>query len=452
MPQFYSADNDLVEFPDDMPEQDVLTSLRKKYTPSYFSGRPEEPATSGERLQGIISGVGENIKTGIEDFASTMETIATSSDRDEAFAKTLEYIGPGGILSMGSKFAKSFDPVQAQGMIDNIKGGGDPRAAWTKYRYGVGQDQKIRFEISDEASDLKHTPDDMRSMLKERSLWGKEDEFLPKTGDITEKPIPVKEFLSHEELIEKNYPHLGDIQVKMHRGRDKGAAYYSDASNTISINEEVLKGTSKIDKNTVKSLMLHELDHAVQSREGMALGGSAAFWDKQLASPTMSKARLNATKNEIAGLERDIQEANAAGLSNQVGIIGEKLDKAQGQAVYDKSIVDLVETAKREGWSGKYIYDKLLGEVSANNVQARMNLTSAERGEKLPAWLLNRTSIVDTFPEMKVPSPVKQRKIQAEVQRLYKQDPSGKLAEEYVEENWKKGVLEDVLEAEKELK
>lgn len=90
------------------------------------------------------------------------------------------------------------------------------------------------------------------------------------------KNIKVKDVFEHPELF-KHYPELADIDVVPHSVDKPYRGAYDPVKNEISIRED-------LKPEEARSVMLHELTHPIQYKEGMNIGGSPediAKWMKE---------------------------------------------------------------------------------------------------------------------------------------------------------------------------
>lgn len=123
-----------------------------------------------------------------------------------------------------------------------------------------------------------------------------------------------------------------------------------------------------------KSTLLHELQHAIQNREGFSKGGSPDMFltDKSAADEMIGLVNRN--------LKQISKSLDFARKYNDVGRIKEL--ETQYQTLMDHKLRDLVPRALANPFEK---YRRLAGEVEARNVQTRMNYTPAERKAK-PPW------------------------------------------------------------------
>lgn len=148
-----------------------------------------------------------------------------------------------------------------------------------------------------------------------------------------------------------------------------------------------------------RSTTLHELQHAIQEREGFAKGGN----------PEMMSAQWSAAKDKwdfdstVAALAREAEATagghvdTAAKMLNEIGIEVTQEHIDQVMRLGTKNAVQRAEKSeellKQYGnlgmrYSkdpGAQLYKRLAGEAEARAVQSRMNMTPAER-QAVPPW------------------------------------------------------------------
>ena len=190
--------------------------------------------------------------------------------------------------------------------------------AQTGWTFGF-PDGRPRFEIDDSAAkgQFTHLP--------------------PSTDRLAEQAI------SHPSLYQA-YPDLSEIsQLGLRESKEAGRftpTYIDDAYSGGSI---LAKAP---DEAGLKSIGLHELQHAVQQQEGFARGGSPNIELSMLANSARAKFRKGSPLTE--------EESQLA-----------KLTPIEAARPYD-------------------IYRRLAGEAEARLTQARMNMTQAERAASYP--------------------------------------------------------------------
>lgn len=277
-------------------------------------------------------------------------------------------------------------------------------------------DKKTRFEISDKGANLKQqfvpqpkTIGATSSLPKE--LVSEQLNLLKKdsAGIITpaerlrmdeiattiknmssqgKKNATVGDILDHPELYKK-YPWAKDIQIDGTMLSPGTGGSFNPKTNTIS-----LSAGSKIDKST----LLHEIQHAIQQKEGFASGGS----------PNMFKGQ-----NQVRELIKQQQKDFAGGFwnwSNEIMFNNRELfknllkkgEKNADMIPFYEEYAKLLPEEDRKFFVFKMkdfdqqlkseksyrdpinAYKHLAGEVESRDVQARMNLTPEQRLRQQP--------------------------------------------------------------------
>lgn len=118
------------------------------------------------------------------------------------------------------------------------KDGADPETIWKETGWGRGLDGKWRYEIDDSKMKFKGSTSE-----------------LQKLSDV----------LDYEELYQA-YPDIKDISIQEVKDPNFGGAY-SERDDIIYLNEDLTPAQKK-------ATLAHELQHAIQKREGFARGGN----------------------------------------------------------------------------------------------------------------------------------------------------------------------------------
>lgn len=119
---------------------------------------------------------------------------------------------------------------------------------------------------------------------------------------------------------------------------------------------------------------LHELQHAIQRREGFASGGSPEmFVDAQNAAMRTIR-KLNDDMHDV------VKKLDAASASRDTASIAEL------ESQYSRLLEERQKIVSATQWDPLDAYGKLAGEVEARNVQKRMGLLADDR-RMLPPWM-----------------------------------------------------------------
>lgn len=228
--------------------------------------------------------------------------------------------------------------TKAQAMA---KANADPRVIWSETGWFKGADGKWRFEIDD--SEALFNP----SVIMGRTL----ENALAMGPDSMNYGSTVGGMLQHRKLqdaygtgivpntfVRKKNTMLGDGPRGMYD--DNAITLFAPAPAT-----------------EAKSTTLHELQHAIQSREGFAAGGSPATTDDP------------AVKKQVAKIIEMLSDRFVA-----------------AQKAGDKQLAH--ETFNDMYWlespTGLGAYKRLAGEAEARAVQHRMHMTPAQRRATFP--------------------------------------------------------------------
>lgn len=254
-----------------------------------------------------------------------------------------------------------------------VENGRDPEAIRQETGWFKGADEKWRFELDDSDINFKGTGSYMDSHIKSGV----------KLGDLI-----------HADKLFNAYPDLKNITVKT---SVDGGIYYSPKTDEI-----FFDGDEKVDN--AKSSLLHEVQHAIQQREGFARGGSPS----EFSDINRTEMALEGNKNRLRTLlGNNPKEATVysemnrlvkqyQGFDNMPAEVEQRYDSllSQMQGEVGRNILDLdfeIRTAQmrlKEGnaniLTAEDQYRRLAGEVEARNVQIRLPLTEAQRKASSP--------------------------------------------------------------------
>lgn len=292
--------------------------------------------------------------------------------------------------------------------------GAFPGEVWRETMWGERPNKQEFYEIPDQAS--KYDP--LGYLDWHSNYYGMTPEQVVATGTIAPQLDSV---FRHEELY-RAYPELKRMsvifesprqheQMMAHLGSDYGG-YYSPETSSI-----VLSPSVALDPEKGRSVILHELQHAVQEIEGAPRGTNVAAATEARRVATMITGQAAQTIDQIANanLERAryvLQEMENFGADyrpseRMAPIIEEAIrQKAKNPNLTDEGALakamseadpDFQTAMKnmREYQSMAYatpyeIYQRKAGEVEARNVQGRMDFPTEERRERAP-WMTQDT-------------------------------------------------------------
>ena len=288
-----------------------------------------------------------------------------------------------------------------------------------------GADGKWRYEVEDFEIDPKGLA--RKNRLWSNLSWGKEydalsdklfdgveltEEEAARFDELSEKAEELRatyeandvhyldDYVKDENLF-KTYPELKQIHVEIYNAptSNTGATYYG-SQNLIRVNEFVL------DRADFRSILAHEVQHAVQSIEGFARGGNSMTYRKYLDAlkekrDAWSMIEEFADKREELGEDASQMDVYNA-LVNEYHSDGFEFGDGfiPSRNAFDKGFNLWVRGYDKEGYEDAYNeyqsliekfglggendrYNELSGEVEARNVQSRMNMTPEKRRNTL---------------------------------------------------------------------
>jgi len=324
-------------------------------------------------------------------------------------------IDPRQYMFIGEK-SQAWNPVKAKQAIKLEKSGASPEEIWGKTGTVRGIDGQLRQEISDvpakfntaqdlieKANQIKLRNEDLKKIVA--PIKNQKDLF-PK--QLTEARRPYKEEIEKNlNLLNKNYglemsvyngnfaplvvehPELYKAYPDMERivinqGINKGdssfGAYYPSKnldSDSMSIYKAALNRTAEGNQNWGgKSTALHELQHAIQQREGFSQGGSSDFFVSKMLD------------------EKNNLDSQIDYLNKQMSIIAkkEKMTPVEKDA-YDMLMEQRMQLVPRyqQLQDPQFVrseafkqYNRLGGEAESRLTQERMDLTPEERLQYFP--------------------------------------------------------------------
>lgn len=208
-------------------------------------------------------------------------------------------------------------------------------------------------------------------------LW---DMDTIKSGNLTGRDIKPNTFSSlgnallHDELY-SNYPSARGIDLQHNTsGKIATEASYSPRFDKISIGDPTY--------SKIKSPVTHELQHAIQKREGFAKGGRV---DQFELTPDLIKESLD-TWGNVSLLKR-FSEAKGEGVAiKRFEQLFERKPTDMELSLAKKTSFDRIAQSQRELKQTPFeSYQRLAGEAEARNVQKRMDWTAEQRRDT-PPW------------------------------------------------------------------
>jgi GNAT superfamily N-acetyltransferase len=291
----------------------------------------------GKRLGGTIGGIIDNEIDPMSD-----EAIQAVFETTGLLALQAPMAGPRGALGVfGGRMAKTADRDALARAERMAEAGADRRAIWDETGWFKGPDGKWRFEIDDKLAHTKGA--------------GPIVDIAAKRGDA------LDDVIWHGEAFGA-YPDMRGIGVQ-DMGPGSGGVY----SRGLLEGENIGFGRAV----TGKSVPLHEMQHAIQHREGFAEGANATS-NYRFTSQGMS-GRLRFLNNEADHLRQELVAGNPSpGVRSHIDRRLAELDD------------EIATLQSREGLTPRQAYERSAGEVEARNVQTRRDFTPEQRRAQAP--------------------------------------------------------------------
>jgi len=308
--------------------------------------------------------------------------------------------------------AKTWDQAKAEAAARMEKAGVDPVEIWRETGTFRGADGIQRQEISDQASRFLTNPERAEAaqviesgidVLKQKIKPIKQKDLFPK--QLTEAKKGVRErinrakmeleeykakpsegvraetIIEHPELY-RAYPELENLQVTA--GGYGGSPSVKGALSVLPKSSAPgSRGYMEMDVyhpgmlDDPRSVSLHEMQHAVQTIEGMSPGGS-----KTMAFSDPRAFEILKRKREEVSTPMTVEEFRKFNYGREVPE-PERLDKAYKEYLASYKVGPEVDRQLQQAAAQEY-YQRLAGEAEARATQARRNMTPAQRAQEYP--------------------------------------------------------------------
>lgn len=311
----------------------------------------------------------------------------------------------GTLGSFAGVASKTIDKTKLYKAQDLEMDGASVDDIWKETGFIRGVDKRWRYEISDADSKLK-----TENLELKITSQGDKDLVSIKPKDIVWKKsldepngIPLKEILDHPELF-KAYPELKDMRVD-----NLPENFYGGASAVFDTDTKTIY-MSPMEKDKFRSVLMHEIQHEIQTKEGFARGGNEGMFK----SPELVKAEENFNKVAKQTEEELITKYrfNSKFLNDMKYRIfyeefyGKTADvlkefKRNFPDVYDRlrNLVLSEKLLNDEAFKRFEKYKRLAGEVEARNVQTRLFNDPKYNRDVNPAETEDRARIIQILSE-----------------------------------------------------
>lgn len=157
--------------------------------------------------------------------------------------------------SFSGPTARTADMLSLASAQQQVNAGYDPERVRQETGWHRGNDGKWRFEISDNEAGLS-VPGDNFASIRANAYLNRGDDAVT-VGDV----------LKHDKLFAA-YPHLSELPLNEIPAGENALAKFK-----VTTSGPVIEVAPRMKRDRVASALLHELQHAIQAREGFARGG-----------------------------------------------------------------------------------------------------------------------------------------------------------------------------------
>ncbi len=181
------------------------------------------------------------------------------------------------------------------------------------------------------------------------------------------KSYPLTEVLNHPSLF-KAYPDLKNVNVKFIENEHEGG-HYNPKTNTINVSQNAALSKQE-------DTLLHEIQHAIQEKEGWARGGNlGSIHDED----RVKQQELKSQKREIDKILQPLLNTpeRFKGKQKQISELIGKIRKIDTQL----SIIERKIVFQDDAFN---YYQRLAGEIEARDTAARKGLTAEQRRAQAP--------------------------------------------------------------------
>lgn len=270
----------------------------------------------------------------------------------------------------GGRKARTAD-LDALARAEEMTRLGAPREdVWSQTGWFTGPDGKWRFEIDDSGAKALDP-------FNEPGLLDIHQRADPNTaGNTNPVALHLDDILPHEELY-KAYGYSDVPNVGFDKMRARGT--YDPSQDHITLNNDYV-----LEPNFGRSTLLHELQHAVQRREGTATGGNPSQFDYTHVPGTAVDTSAIDDLIRSVGFRRPDDTVDARSYLNA---LFDQVKSHPSHSIDDTfRIADEMKRIDKMRISPEQQYRRLAGETEARAVQARQDLTPEQRRARAP-WL-----------------------------------------------------------------
>lgn len=317
-------------------------------------------------------------------FAGSFTEYAIFDSDKVKSAEAVTYDNEGNVIPLSERFQEDNEDIRFS-MIGEVGALRDKTSEGAERLHNLETARQMEQDLN---PDWTAKENEAALKIKMATGWerGADGLWRYETEDIKMKPIMdwlfSKKKLKLRDIVEDGellrlYPDLADISiVKMKSKYDLGAVYYHKRNEIAlpfgalkdDVNEEWYWGKERFEKDAAQMYedIIHEVQHAIQRREGFARGGNESMVHPQF------KERYNELTQQMMTVA---DEYNAMSGWERSGYDGVRL----------RNYFNYLNRERKQYILGEKGYRRLAGEVEARNVELRREYTPEQRRQSLLA-------------------------------------------------------------------
>ncbi len=369
----------------------------------YFPGMAREDVTPNMLIDALREEAAGTPRFSVEQENATLRDQAANLDALQAYLdeqgidlqtatdeEVLALLRPGqptdtSLEQFAGPTAWSADVPALEEAQARIAAGDNPEQVRQATGWFMGVDGRWRFEIDD--SDARFKGYDAETDTEEVTTTNPEA-FMDWIEEATarEKGIPLSQALHHPALFAA-YPELAGVRLKVDPTRTAGGYFASMPGRGLSGSIIVIGDPYGYSSEVVKPIdvLMHEVQHAIQMREGFAPGGSPDILRaekdqakadlKYWGSVSALRRQADSYDGDYARARQELEDIFEEEYTDQQVLEAQQAESAEALA----NRAEAAEQVMREIGNPVSTYNRLAGEIEARNTEARREMTAAER-------------------------------------------------------------------------
>ena len=368
-----------------------------------LTGRPSPAISSGSDMNSTRTAYDNSGRSVAKGGLSQEQSIKQSVNDNNSTVNNEESYNQ----IIGEQGARQLDAQEGTtNRMDNLEvakkmteAGKDTKTIWQATGWERGKEGKWRYEIPDGRLTEKFTQ--IKEIVEHYNA-------LKGTQKEQEMPLDqIKKILGNATLPDiidtpalfKAYPELQKMNVRLENIQGNAMAYYSPQSKSITLD------VAKINKSRLdpRSILVHEIQHAVQDIEGFAQGGNMKVGDnirrkadtyalyRAMSDQHKQHPEISDNQQLVERAIKDLQELalpvpNEQIISDAISLYnnGENVDSEIIKS-YESAYITRYKVDNEYNPNDRETYSKLAGEIEAKNTETRLNATEALRKRTPPS-------------------------------------------------------------------